>query len=54
MGHNAYSLQQLLVVPYSRGKRTQGSIPKLLWAIQMGHNAYGADKCASNVYTDDE
>ena len=52
--HDIGSLQWLLVVPYSRGRCTKDSIPNPVWAIQMGRDANGTDKCTSNVHADDE
>ena len=52
--HNIGSLQWLLVVPYSQRRRTKDSLPNLVQAIQMGRDANGTDKCASNIYADDE
>ena len=48
------SSQWLLVVLYSQGRYTKDSIPILVWAIQMGHDANGTSKCTRNVHADDE
>ena len=39
---------------YSRGRHTKDSISNMVWALQMDHNAHGADECASNIHADDE
>ena len=52
--HNIGSLQWLLVVPYSRRRCTENSLPNLVRAIQMGRDANGTDECASNIHADDE
>ena len=52
--HDIGSLQWLLVVPYSQRRRTKDSLPNPVWAIQMGRDANGTVKCASNVHVDDE
>ena len=52
--HDIRSLQQLLVVLYSRGRCTKDSIPNPVWAIRMGRDANGTDKCTSNVHADNE
>ena len=41
-------------MPYKRGKHTEDSIPNMVWALQMDHNAHGADKHASNIHADNE
>ena len=41
-------------MPYSRGKHTKDSIPHMVQALQMDHNAHGADERASNVHVNDE
>ena len=52
--HNTGSSQWLLVVSYSQRRRTKDRLPNPVRAIQMGRDANGTDKCASNVHADDE
>ena len=52
--YNIRSLQWLLVVPYSRGRCTEDSLPNPVQAIQMGRDANETDECASNIHADDK
>ena len=52
--HDAGSSQWLLAMPYSQRRCTKDSFPNTVRAIQMGHDADGTNKCASNGYADNE
>ena len=52
--HDIGSSQWLLVVPYSQRRHTKDSLPSLVQAIQMVHDANGTNECTSNVHADDE
>ena len=48
------SSQWLLAVSYGQVRYTEDSIPNLVQAMQMGCNADGSDKCASNIHVDNK
>ena len=39
---------------YSRGIHTEDSISNMVQALQMDHNAHGADEHARNIHANDE